>query len=126
MNTFVAGEVAAVCAGQTSDLTAVHDVAAGGLGVALASMAVAAGVGVSMGEATEAAELFSEFPGRFVVATSDPQAFAARAAHAGVPVTALGTAGCEEVVIADLVRVSVALLADRRGGALERALQLVD
>ena len=126
VNTFVAGEVAAVCAGQTSDLTAVHDVAAGGLGVALASMAVAAGVGVSMGEATEAAELFSEFPGRFVVATSDPQAFAARAAHAGVPVTALGTAGGEEVVIADLVRVSVALLADRRGGALERALQLVD
>ena len=126
VNTFVAGEVAAMCAGQTSDLTAVHDVAAGGLGVALASMAVAAGVGVSMGEATEAAELFSEFPGRFVVATSDPQAFAARAAHAGVPVTALGTAGGEEVVIADLVRVSVALLADRRGGALERALQLVD
>jgi len=35
---FVAGEVAAICAGTASDVTAVHDVGGGGLAVALAEM----------------------------------------------------------------------------------------
>jgi phosphoribosylformylglycinamidine synthase len=124
--TFVAGEVAWICGGKPSDLTAVHDIARGGLGAALAAMVAATGTGVAVGESVDPAELFSEFPGRFVMATSNPTAFAQRATDAGVPVTALGTVGGDELVISDLVRLSVDVVRDRRSNALARALALAD
>lgn len=123
---FVAGEVAWICGGNPSDLTAVHDIARGGLGAALAAMVAATGTGVAVGESVDPAELFSEFPGRFVMATSNPTAFAQRATEAGVPVTSLGIVGGDELVIADLVRLSVDEVRDRRGNALTRALALAD
>ncbi len=121
---FVSGEVAEICAGATSDVTAVHDVSAGGLATAIAEMASATGLGVHVAKLEGHAELFSEFPGRFVIATSDAEAFVARALAAGVPVTILGTVGGSTVHLGGLVSVAVSDIAARRDRALSEALLL--
>jgi len=121
---YVTSEVAAICAGLTSDVSAVHDVSAGGLATALAAMASVSGLGVSVAKLEGHGELFAEFPGRFVMATSDADAFVARAVSAGVPVTLLGTVGGSRLQLGDLVSVDVAELAARRQGALAAALEL--
>ena len=123
--TFVTAEVAAICAGSISDVTAVHDVSSGGLAAAIAEMAAATGRGVSIARLEGHAELFSEFPGRFVVATSNADAFVARAVAAGVPVTILGAVGGTRVHLGGLIDLSVAEVASRRTGALEEALELI-
>ena len=51
--------------------SAVHDVSSGGLAVALGEMAAAAGTGCTV-DLGHAAELFTELPSRFVVATGIP------------------------------------------------------
>ena len=66
-------------------VSAVHDVSSGGLAVALAEMAVAAGTGCVGRRSTDAAELFTELPSRFVVATTVPDELAARAAASAIP-----------------------------------------
>ena len=121
---FVTAEVAAICAGVASDVSAVHDVSGGGLAAALAEMAVVSGRGVSVARLEGHGELFAEFPGRFVVATTNADAFVARALAAGVPVTLLGSVAGERVRLGALVDLAVADLAAHRGGALERALEL--
>ncbi len=121
---FVTAEVASICAGNPSDVSAVHDVSGGGLAGALAEMVAATRRGVRADALEGHAELFSEFPGRFVVATSNVEAFSERAAAAGVPVAVVGTVGGERLHLGDLVNIEVAEIAARRGGALEAALQL--
>ncbi|MBA3655128.1 MAG: phosphoribosylformylglycinamidine synthase subunit PurL, partial [Actinobacteria bacterium] len=54
-------------------VTGIHDVSVGGLGVALAEMAMAGGVGASVDAVTNHAELFSESPSRVVVCTDQPE-----------------------------------------------------
>jgi len=49
----------------------VHDVGSGGLALALAEMAAVTGYGAIVDELEGHGELFSEFPGRFVMATND-------------------------------------------------------
>ena len=120
---FVTAEVAAVCAGEQSDLTAVHDVSGGGLAVTLAEMAAASSLGVSVAHLEGHGELFAEFPGRFVVGTSDAGALVARAQAAGVPVTVLGVVGGARLRLGTLVDLDVREMADQRAGALERALR---
>ncbi|MHB8334527.1 MAG: phosphoribosylformylglycinamidine synthase subunit PurL [Acidimicrobiales bacterium] len=117
---FVAGEVAAICAGGAARLSAVHDVAGGGLAVALAEIASATTVGVRV-EDVQAPELFSEFPGRYVVATGDPEGLLARARAAGVAVEVLGVAGGERFHVGP-IDVAVELVARRRSDALIDAL----
>jgi hypothetical protein len=68
--------------------------------------------------------LFSEFPGRFVVATSKGEAFTARAAAAGVPVVAMGKVGATTMIIGTAIDLSVQEIATRRADALPRALGL--
>jgi len=119
---FVTREVAAICAGSASDITAVHDVLGGGLASAIAEMAAVTKIGAVLGELEGHGELFSEFPGRFVVATSDVEAFMRRADMAGVPVAALGTCGGDALVIGSLINLSVDEIAARREGALVDAL----
>jgi phosphoribosylformylglycinamidine synthase len=121
---FVAGEVASICAGATSDVTAVHDVGGGGLAVALAEMVAVTGVGAEVGELTGHGELFSEFPGRFVITTSDAVAFAERARAAGVDWVRLGTVGGSRLRIAGAIELSVGDIAARRRDALGDALTL--
>jgi phosphoribosylformylglycinamidine synthase len=119
---FVAGEVAAICAGSPSDVTAVHDIGAGGLAVALAEMVAVTALGARVVELESHAELFSEFPGRFVMATNDFDAFLARAEATGVPVTHLGTVGGQDFRIGSMISVSVEQVGSRRRGALEESL----
>ena len=121
---FVAHEIANICAGQASDITAVHDVGGGGLAGALAEMACANGLGASVIALNGHRELFSEFPGRFVMATTDVRAFSERAAAAHVPIEVLGSIGGDRLVIDGLIDLGVGEIAARRNGALVRALQL--
>ncbi len=117
---FVAAEVAAVCAGEPTHLSAVHDVAGGGLAVALAEITSATGTGVRVEDVTSP-ELFSEFPGRYVVASDDPDGLLARARAAGVEVTVLGVVGGERFRVGP-IDVAVELVARRRRDALVDAL----
>jgi phosphoribosylformylglycinamidine synthase len=119
---FVTGEVAAICAGQPSDVTAVHDVSGGGLAAALAEMASVAGVGASVKELEGHGELFSEFPGRFVVATSDVDAFAARVHASRVPMAELGYATGDRLVIGSTIDLRLGEITSKRRDALEDAL----
>jgi phosphoribosylformylglycinamidine synthase II len=117
---FVVREVSAICGGATSDVTAVHDVGGGGLAGALAEMVAVTGLGVEVIELAAHAELFSEFPGRFLMATSDVDAFESRAGS--LRVTRLGTIGGSRLRIGSLIDLSVDDVTTRRGGALEAAL----
>jgi phosphoribosylformylglycinamidine synthase II len=120
---FVTKEVAGICAGGVSDLTAVHDVLGGGLVTAIAEMAAVTSIGAVLDEFETHGELFSEFPGRFVMATSDVEAFTQRAAAAGVPVAVLGTCGGDALVIGSTINLSVEEISARREGALVDALE---
>ena len=117
---FVVREVSAICAGAESDVTAVHDVGGAGLAGALAEMVATTRLGIEVAGVPSHAELFSEFPGRFIVATSDASSFEARAGS--VPVIRLGTVGGPRLVLGEWIDVSVEDVVARRGGALEAAL----
>ena len=109
-------------------LSAAHDLADGGLAVALAECCLAGDVGVDarsarLGGRVDAA-LFGEAQSRFLVATPDADARAALealAAEAGVAVTALGTAGGDRLQLGP-VDASVAAMRDAYEGGLPRAL----
>ena len=123
---FVAGEVASICAGGSSDVSAVHDVGGAGLAGALGEMVAATGLGVRVIELESHAELFSEFPGRFVMATNDYDALARRANDAGVMITRLGVVGGEVLSIGSMIEIGVDVVARRRRDALEVALDALD
>jgi phosphoribosylformylglycinamidine synthase len=122
---FVAGEISKICAGYESDVTAVHDVGSGGLALALAEMAAVTGYGAIVDELEGHGELFSEFPGRFVMATNDLAAFSARANSANVPFVALGAVGGACLQVGASIDLSVADISSRRREALEDALDQV-
>jgi phosphoribosylformylglycinamidine synthase len=86
-------------------LAGVHDVGTGGLGVALAEMAVRSGLGVSVARVADAAELFSESPSRAVLCVSPDLLTTVEnvCAEAGVPATRIGVAGGERVTVKGLL-----------------------
>jgi len=108
------------------DLAGAHDVADGGLGLALAEMAVRSGVGLVVAVAATAthAALFSEAPSRVVVCVPAGRldAVLARAGEAGVVATVLGTAGGERIVVDGLIDLDLAAAAERYSGALPSAM----
>jgi phosphoribosylformylglycinamidine synthase II len=85
---------AMIAAGTVS---AVHDVSDGGLGVAIAEMALAGGIGARFYlrayDRSAAALVFGEEQGRYVVAVRDAAAFADAAREAGVLVDWIGVTG---------------------------------
>ncbi|HET9442604.1 MAG TPA: phosphoribosylformylglycinamidine synthase subunit PurL [Acidimicrobiales bacterium] len=105
-------------------LAGVHDVADGGLGVALAEMAMASGVGLSVAGLSGHAELFAESPSRVVVCVAHERAgeVAARAEQAGIDVRILGQAGGERIVVDGLLDVGVAEATESARGAIPRQL----
>ena len=121
---FVTGEIAAICAGQTSDVTAVHDVSGGGLASALAEMVSVSGLGIVTSPLEGRGEFFAEFPGRFVLATSNAGALLERAAAAGVAACVLGTVTGEALRLGEDVNVAVSELTARRTGALSAQLRV--
>ena len=96
----------------------IHDVADGGIAVALAECAVRTGVGARLSGVGGHAELFSEVPGRVLVCTDDPDAVVAAAQGAGVPAAALGTAGGDRLVVDGLIDVAVSDARQAWRGAL--------
>jgi phosphoribosylformylglycinamidine synthase len=120
---FVTNEVASICAGAASDVTAVHDALGGGLATAIAEMVAVTQVGAVLSELEAHGELFSEIPGRFVMATSDLDALWRRAEVAGVPIALLGTCGGEALVIGSMINLSVDDITSRRDGALVDAIE---
>ena len=83
----------------------VHDIGNGGLGVALAEMAVRSGVGVTVARIPDHHHLFAESVGRAVVcvAADDLAEVERRAADAGVTATRLGVAGGDRIKVKDLL-----------------------
>jgi phosphoribosylformylglycinamidine synthase subunit PurL len=83
--------------------SATHDVSVGGLGVALARMAISSGIGarVTVDAVRPTATLFGERTGRVVVAVAAATAGALRKAlaDAGVPGRRLGVAGGDALVV---------------------------
>jgi phosphoribosylformylglycinamidine synthase len=115
---FVAGLVAEGVAGGEGLVAGIHDVSGGGLGVALAELAVRSGVGVRVSGVADHHELFTETPSRVIVCTTDPHALLSRAADAGVAFRVLGTAGGDRIVIDDLVDLDLAGATDTWRGRL--------
>ena len=87
-----------------------HDVSTGGLGGALAEMAVRSGVGFNVARIADAAALFGEGVGRVVVAVDAETApdVLARAEAAGVPTSRVGVAGGDRLVVKGLIDVALA------------------
>ena len=108
--------------GKVGLLGSVHDVGGGGLGVALAEMAIAGNVGASLSGVHGVKELFCEHPGRFVVTTNDVAALQTRANEAGVALSVLGTVGGTVLSIESLVETNVSALSERSRSALSDAL----
>ena len=108
--------------GKVGLLGSVHDVGGGGLGVALAEMAIAGNVGASLSGVHGVKELFCEHPGRFVVTTNDVAALQTRANEAGVAFSVLGTVGGTVLSIESLVETKVSALSERSRSALSDAL----
>ncbi|MGI8985094.1 MAG: phosphoribosylformylglycinamidine synthase subunit PurL [Acidimicrobiales bacterium] len=105
-----------------------HDLSDGGLGLALAEMAVLTGTGFDVTVAGGHAGLFSEAPSRVVacVAPASVAEVTERAGAAGVTVTPLGTAGGERLVVRDLVDLGLADAVAAWRGDLPGKLQLID
>ena len=103
-------------------LCGAHDVSGGGLGVALAEMALRSAVGCRVGSIASHAELFSELPSRILVASLAPDDVVERARTAGVEATVLGVAGGDDLVVDGLLRVTLAELSAAFTGAIPRAL----
>jgi phosphoribosylformylglycinamidine synthase II len=120
---FVAGLVSTIVSGDVAAplVSALHDVSSGGLGVTLAEMAVAGGVGcaVSLGDA---AEVFTEIPSRFLLATTMPDDLCARAGALGIPAAIVGRAGGDRFSIDGLVDLALADVVGAHEGNLARML----
>jgi phosphoribosylformylglycinamidine synthase len=86
-----------------------HDVSAGGVGLALAEMAVRSGVGFSVARIHDHAELFGEGIGRVVLCVSadDAPVVLARCEDAGVPAERLGAAMGDRLVVKGLLDVEL-------------------
>ncbi len=123
MCAFVAALVAAQVGGDGAAplVDAVHDVSGGGLAVALAEMAVQGATGAVL-EGADPAELFTELPSRFVVATRRPDELCARAGALGIPAAVLGRAGGDRFVLGELVDLPLRALCRAEEGNLVRAL----
>jgi phosphoribosylformylglycinamidine synthase len=81
----------------------IHDIADGGLAVALAEMAMRSGVGVAVEGIPDHAALFSEAPSRVLVCTRSGGELAAAAAAGGVPARLLGRAGGDRFIVEGLI-----------------------
>ena len=91
-------------------LQGVHDVADGGLALALAEMVAASEVGAELTAPTDHLALFGESPDRVVVCVEPArvEAVLARAAAAGVVALEVGAAGGDRLRLGSLVDVTVA------------------
>ena len=91
-----------------------HDVSGGGLGLAVAEMAVASGVGATIARIADHVDLFSESAGRAVLCVAPDRVRAVLdvlEAH-GVAHSRIGEAGGDRIVVKDLLDLGLAEAAD--------------
>ena len=90
-------------------VSAVHDIGTGGLGVAIAEMAIAGGVGVIAARIKDHDQLFSEAPSRVIVAVAPDniQLVENMAESMDVPITRLGLAQGDQISFKGLVEGSL-------------------
>jgi phosphoribosylformylglycinamidine synthase len=120
---FVATLVAARVAGDEDTLvSAVHDVSSGGLAVAVAEMAAQSQVGCVLEVSAGPAELFTELPSRFLVATPRAEDLCARAEATGVAAAVLGRAHGDRLTLGDRVDLPLAAVREAFEGNLTRSL----
>ncbi len=116
--------VAGLVNGSGDLLDGIHDISEGGLGLALAEMAVRSGVGFRVTGIVDHAALFGEGPSRVILCVPD-RAVAevqARAAAAGLARMELGLAGGDRLVVQGLVDLALADAAAAWRDALPLAL----
>ena len=104
---FVRGQI------MRGSIVASHDIADGGLLVALAEMALAGGVGAALIAPPDIAAhafWFGEDQARYVLAARDGAALIAAAGAAGVPAARLGRSGGDHLTLPDGVAISLAAL----------------
>src|SRR5262249_31594694 len=101
--------VAALVTGDEPLVDGVHDVSDGGIGLALAEMAVSSGVGFRVRGPSDHVDLFGEGPSR--VALSVPpatlDAVESMIVASGLGIRRLGEAGGDRLVVEELVDVSL-------------------
>jgi phosphoribosylformylglycinamidine synthase len=105
-------------------LDGIHDLSEGGLGVALAEMAMRSQVGFRVANIADHVELFGEGPSRVILSVPAPalDEVRARVAAAGVDWAALGTGGGDRLVVEGLLDLPLAEARAAWQGALPEAL----
>jgi len=87
---------------ESGQITACHDLSDGGLGLAVAEMAMAGNMGARI-EAPEGAVLhgwlYAEDQGRYLLTTTDAEALLTAAERAGVPAAKIGVTGGGEITL---------------------------
>ena len=94
-------------------VTGVHDISSGGLGVALAEMAMTGGIGATVRlEGPAHAALFGEDQGRYVVtvAADKLDALLKDAAEQGIPADPIGATGGKDLTVEGTLTISIAKL----------------
>jgi phosphoribosylformylglycinamidine synthase len=118
----VRGLVAAEGAGTPQvPIAGLHDVSDGGLGVCLAELSCASGLGIVIDEVWTVEDLFSEAPSRVLVCSTDVDGLVAAAEHAGVQARVIGRAGGDRLVVSGLIDLAVEELASVRSKRLPEA-----
>ena len=99
---------------EAGQVAACHDVADGGLLVALAEMAMAGGLGAALDPAPREgplnAWLFGEDQARYLIETGDPDALLAAAANRGICAQRIGAVGGAALTVSGAGAISVAEL----------------
>ena len=103
-------------------VTACHDIADGGLGVALAEMAMAGNRGAAIAtpetDSPLFAWLFGEDQGRYVITTAKPEKVIKEAQKSGVNAQVIGKTGSEQLTVGDEIAISVSELRSLHEGWL--------
>jgi len=101
-------------------LAGIHDVADGGLALALVEMAVRSEVGFELRGVDGHVELWAETPSRVVVCTARPELVAERASGARIPAVELGRSGGQRLVVDGLMDLDLPTAVEAWRGPLER------
>lgn len=102
----------------------IHDVSEGGLGVALAEMAVRSGVGFHVARTADHHELFSESPSRVILCVAPDRVSTVLniCEHAGIAHSRIGMAGGDRLVVKDVFDLDLSTAMDAWRNRLPDAL----
>jgi phosphoribosylformylglycinamidine synthase subunit PurL len=100
---------------EAGTITTCHDVSGGGLGVALAEMAMASKIGAAIETPADGPALhswlFAEDQARYIIASSDAEAILIAAKAAGVRAEKIGRTGGKQLIVGGQATISVEELA---------------